>query len=668
MQQKSILATCNYAARARGVKKLMLVSEALRVCPDLALRNGEDLAPFRAASRRLWSALRSWVNCGSGSSTDPSSGPAGIAWHAPVERLGLDEVFVDVTAVVDYNMPLLNRNDLRHSYFQLDPGDPEKGFAFDATAFSGCVWPPPPRRPHPDGEAGEDESGEDGVAADSAEHQLDVDNPAHARLMLASHLAGHLRTRLESEFGYTSSGGVSTNKELAKLAGSANKPRNQTTLLPGHSAVQAFLGPLSIRKIPGVGSRIAGLIEEHMQRHTSGGGNNEQKTESEKKKKQDERQNGTELTVRNVLQHPAISAGAAALSRALDRPGLERGSGARVWGLLRGIDPSPVRDTPAVPSQLSVEDTYMARPLRTTAEVLRALGTLTASLVARMRAELLVTIPASMDRDDGGSSGNDGTRLKSPEEQRWLARPRTIRLSTRTHPRSNSNSNGNAAFARNTRSQPLPSFIFDLSPAPAEIGDRLVQACLQPLFRRLHAGGTPAGPAGWNLALLNIGVTNMVVVAGAGADWQGSGGGGGGTGNGTGLGVAAGARDISRMFRTQEQKLRQWTVYDTGSDGDAVCGDGEDGAGAGLEMNPEPAQQQQQQAPMPPDSMECGDLIAASTSLTADEVWEDEEVEDDVPMSMPGGGGGTQDKCPLCGCVLPAFAMGAHERFHAMGG
>ena len=34
VQQKSILATCNYAARARGVRKLMLVSEALRAWLD----------------------------------------------------------------------------------------------------------------------------------------------------------------------------------------------------------------------------------------------------------------------------------------------------------------------------------------------------------------------------------------------------------------------------------------------------------------------------------------------------------------------------------------------------------------------------------------------------------------------------------------------------------
>lgn len=81
VKQKSILATCNYVARARGVKKLMLISEAKRLCPGLVIMDGEDLTPFRDASKKLLGFLRSH------------------SWNQKIERLGLDEVFMGKTNI-----------------------------------------------------------------------------------------------------------------------------------------------------------------------------------------------------------------------------------------------------------------------------------------------------------------------------------------------------------------------------------------------------------------------------------------------------------------------------------------------------------------------------------------------------------------------------------------
>ena len=47
IQQKNIVVTCNYVARQRGVTKCQYISDALKVCPDLVLVNGEDLAHYR---------------------------------------------------------------------------------------------------------------------------------------------------------------------------------------------------------------------------------------------------------------------------------------------------------------------------------------------------------------------------------------------------------------------------------------------------------------------------------------------------------------------------------------------------------------------------------------------------------------------------------------------
>jgi DNA polymerase iota len=76
IKQKNILATCNYNARKLGVRKLMLISEAKKICPDLVLVEGEDLTLFRDASKVLFHFVRSF------------------SWNGKVERLGLDEIFM----------------------------------------------------------------------------------------------------------------------------------------------------------------------------------------------------------------------------------------------------------------------------------------------------------------------------------------------------------------------------------------------------------------------------------------------------------------------------------------------------------------------------------------------------------------------------------------------
>ena len=74
MQQKQIVVTCNYEARRRGLRKLQLISEAKKICPDVIIVLGEDLTKFRNASKDLYLYFRSFV------------------WEDRVERLGFDEV------------------------------------------------------------------------------------------------------------------------------------------------------------------------------------------------------------------------------------------------------------------------------------------------------------------------------------------------------------------------------------------------------------------------------------------------------------------------------------------------------------------------------------------------------------------------------------------------
>jgi DNA polymerase iota len=50
------------------------IAEARKICPDVVIMLGEDLTPFRDASKELYNFLQEYI------------------WSKKVERLGLDEV------------------------------------------------------------------------------------------------------------------------------------------------------------------------------------------------------------------------------------------------------------------------------------------------------------------------------------------------------------------------------------------------------------------------------------------------------------------------------------------------------------------------------------------------------------------------------------------------
>ncbi|ROT43415.1 DNA/RNA polymerase [Sodiomyces alkalinus F11] len=432
VKQKGILATCNYAARARGE------------CPELVIVEGEDLTPFRDTSKKLFSFLRSH------------------SWNQKVERLGLDEVFMDVTDIINYNVPLLNRSCLSDSFFCLSQENPESGFPCDLTRLAGCVHGSLPEPPP-------------------------LENPLYVRLLLGSHLAWYLRLQLEERFGFTSSCGISMNKLLSKLAGSKHKPRNQTTLLSLNDAVVLdFVDSHNIRKIPGIGAKTTRLLEQRIL---------------------------SENTRVDVRVHPDISP--YGLETLLGGPGSEQGAGLRVWHLLHGVDDIEVKEASDFPTQISIEDTY--RGLNSLTRIEEELRKLSASLVRRMRVDLL-TVHESAEH---GAS-----------DQRWMAHPKTLRLSIRSWPAKAETSDWD--FSRTSRSQPLPNFVLSLKESVETIAERLTSDTLFPMLKKLH----PEKGHIWDLQLINVCVANMIP-------------------SGSQAGTSVG-RDISIMFKRQDDVLRQW--------------------------------------------------------------------------------------------------------------
>jgi DNA polymerase iota len=145
---------------------------------------------------------------------------------------------------------------------------------------------------------------------------------------------------------------------------------------------------------------------------------------------------------------------------------------------------------------------------------------------------------------------------------------------------------------------------------------RLAEEVLLPMFRRLNPG-----PRGWQIGLLNVCVTNMVVVAGSG-EIAGAGGVG---------------RDIGVMFRRQEDVLREFTAYEE-------------------EVNvDDPSNEGDRQ-----DSLDQGPDFDVSVKGSHEQGHEgsDVEWEEDDRDAL--------ETCTRCGHLIPSFALVAHERYHDM--
>ncbi|KAH8722894.1 hypothetical protein GQ44DRAFT_657338 [Phaeosphaeriaceae sp. PMI808] len=565
IQQKQIVVTCNYEARRRGLHKLQLITEAKRLCPDLVIILGEDLTPFRNVSKLLYAFL------------------ASFSWNARSERLGFDEVFMDVSDIVDYNTSILNVNNLPNSFFCLSKSDPTAGFVFDASQWPGHNYPDTSKA-----------SLVDTTSLDSLT----------LRLLLASHLAQHMRNQLESEKGYTATAGISTNKLLAKLVGTRHKPNGQTTLVPPYTSsdgsssdnVTAFIDELEIGKIPGIGFKIAQKLRAHVLQRLADfdagfgyGGTKEN------------------VHVRDVRQFPDM--GPEILERLLGGTGAPHGIGARIWQLINGCDDTDVKQSREIPTQISIEDSYIR--LDTLDKVTKELQMLATSLLKRMYADLLEDDEAEKDEL---SNANTAAYLKP--SQRWLAHPRAIRLSTRPRPPQNPDGSRNRSFARISKSTPMPGFVFNLQDNIESIAERLTIELLLPLFHKLHPE-----KSGWNLSLVNIAATNM---ANAASEKGGVG------------------RDISKMFRRQDDVLKQWKIIETE---DVVQSEAK--ASHTIPVITRMQVRKDGSEDIPTSSQQVNDTAAHQW------ISEDEDMLDlDTFL------------CNRCGALMPMFAMGAHERWH----
>ncbi|KAF3189291.1 hypothetical protein TWF225_003040 [Orbilia oligospora] len=603
IQQKQIIVTCNYVARKRGLHKLQLLSEAKRACPDLVVVNGENLDLFRDCSKENFLFLKEYI------------------WSGKIERLGFDEVFMDVTDQIDYNLDLAKKESFKTGFYQLKPDQPNFGFKFDWDTIPGHLYPP--------------------LTKPSSKLPQEILDQIPKRLLLATHLAQYLRLLLLDQQGFTCSAGVCNSKLTAKLAGTINKPSAQTLLLPDYT--QEFLDDLAVLNIPGIGSKtgriIRDLVRSRKETEEAKGqvtteevevGNDVQNYNTEtfdlepdveaEGLAEDEierfQQAGKDGFMEAYYNDSDVKTKVIEARTMLSRQKLDEHLGnmppgaGRVWELLHGIDNTEVAKATLVPTQVSIEDTFRSGIVTqdTPVDQLESiLARLSITLVRRLKADLLTTTTISIPDDH---SQVDISQLGQPPAKKWQAFPKTLRLSTRDR-------HTTKYPSRNSKSAPMPNFVFSLTARIEETARRLAKEALVPLFKRLHSSDTGNG-ARYDLALINVAAINM------------------GSGE---TGVEGG--DVAAMFKRYSEVFPE-----------------------GDQERKRPFEETQR-VELQKQSME--EYSGADVKGEEEEGEDIEEgfLSDDGFSDGAASDEGSQEVvCKKCHARLPIFAIGAHERFH----
>lgn len=264
-------------------------------------------------------------------------------------------------------------------------------------------------------------------------------------------------------------------------------------------------------------------------------------------------------------------------------------------------------------------------------DVKRELLLLAGSLIRRMRLDLMSNLDEADNADSKNEEKVSARKRKYVVSGNWIAHPRTLRLTTRPRLPLNPDGTRVRTFARLSKSCNMPSITFSKNHSIEFLAEKIVLEAVIPLFRKLHPDNS-----GWNLSLVNICATNMSLVTTDDKDGDG--------------------RDISRMFKRQEDVLEGWKIED-------------------VDVAPDPNMKLQQTEEM---SHAVEESIATTNKSQDDypdgsednhmameeSIFEGEHDADvwDTEVDAPGQG----EACRTCGAIMPDFAIAAHDRFHAL--
>ncbi|CAM9754538.1 unnamed protein product, partial [Hapterophycus canaliculatus] len=92
----------------------------------------------------------------------------------------------------------------------------------------------------------------------AAGHRVDTTSAFDRALLAGARLTAAMRLAVENELGFTVSAGIASNKVLAKLASSINKPNKQTVVPAGASS--DMLDTVPVRNVRGLGGKLGEAV------------------------------------------------------------------------------------------------------------------------------------------------------------------------------------------------------------------------------------------------------------------------------------------------------------------------------------------------------------------------------------------------------------------------
>jgi DNA polymerase iota len=375
-----------------------------------------------------------------------------FVWGGKVEKLGLDELFLDVTEQINSHLksilptsPTISSTQIFHIDTPSNPSG--RTFTYPFGTHEGHLEP----------------------------SSNPISSPAipfsTLQLFVASHFAQHIRAELFSTLGYTTSAGIASTKLVAKLLSDLHKPALQSLQNPYTSRLewQDWLDKFKVEKLNGFGFRTGWILrnkilgEEMPPRGAFGDAdkvNGSFLDDGYSEGLLNGRPSSGTLTVGKVRTSCTPEEFLSWFGERL---------GPRLWGLLHGEDDGQVIPTPTFPKQISVEDSYPDN--RTLGVLFANLAILTKSLVRRLDHDLT-------------------------EKGIYIRFPKTLRLSMRNH---------HTKTPRESKSARMPVELFDLT-LPKERRVELVLRTVTTLAKTMIG----SWPPDWRVGVINIAATDLM--------------------------------------------------------------------------------------------------------------------------------------------------------------
>jgi DNA polymerase eta len=227
------LIAVNYPAKALGIKRFHDIAEAKGICPSIRLIHVETIGKRRGPGPEEGSIGEVHP--------DKATSKASLARYRKasfevikimqkfsnfIERASIDEVYIDVTGMVDERLQ-------------------QRGTTGTAEHLS---W-------------------EDSHVAEGA--VLNVNTESDVRLIVGAAICKEIRDAIKRETGYDMSAGISHNKMLSKLASAMNKPNKQTIV--SSSAIPSLMKQLPFTSINGLGGKLGDKLKMHFPQDQTAG-------------------------------------------------------------------------------------------------------------------------------------------------------------------------------------------------------------------------------------------------------------------------------------------------------------------------------------------------------------------------------------------------------------